>query len=140
MRFEPRVAFTVGGEPLPKSRPRAKAGQRAFTPKPTRDAEKRVAGAFRSTHPGFAPLTGRLMFVVTFYRATRRRVDVDNLVKLCTDALNEVAYVDDEQIEEIHAKRIYGAGDTARTIIRIFEQPELPDDQAGNTEKEMRER
>lgn len=136
MRFEPRVAFVVGGEPIPKGRPRAKAGQRAFTPKRTVDAEKRVAGAFRSTHPGFTPMRGRLMFMATFYRSTRHRVDTDNLVKLCTDALNGIAYADDEQIEEIHARRIYGAGDTARTIIRILEQTDSPASQAADIEKE----
>ncbi|WP_052961594.1 MULTISPECIES: RusA family crossover junction endodeoxyribonuclease [unclassified Leucobacter] len=134
--FEPRVAFVVGGEPIPKGRPRAKAGQRAFTPKRTADAEKRVAAAFRATYPGFAPLTGRLMVVATFYRSTRHRVDTDNLTKLPTDALNGLAYVDDEQIEEIHAKRIYGAGDRARTIIRIFERPDPAASEATEPEKE----
>jgi crossover junction endodeoxyribonuclease RusA len=136
MKFEPRVALVVGGEPIPKGRPRAKAGQRAFTPKRTADAEKRVASAFRTAHPEFVPLTGRLMFMVTFYRSTRHRVDTDNLVKLCTDALNGLAYGDDEQIEELHAKRIYGASERARTIIRIFEQPDSPADPAADPEKE----
>jgi len=120
--YLPRVAFTVAGEPIPKGRPRAKAGQRAFTPKRTVDAEKRVAAAFRAMYPEFKPMTGRLLLVATFYRSTRHRVDADNLVKLCTDALNGVAYVDDEQIEELHAKRVYGAGVDARTVIRLSEQ------------------
>ncbi|PRI11915.1 RusA family crossover junction endodeoxyribonuclease [Leucobacter massiliensis] len=136
MKFKPRAALVVNGEPIPKGRPRAKAGQRAFTPKRTVDAEKRVAAAFAATHPGFAPLKGRLMFIATFYRSTRHRVDTDNLVKLCTDALNGIAYVDDEQIEEIHAKRIYGAGERARTIIRIFEHTDSPAKPAEDTEKE----
>lgn len=76
------------------------------------------------------------MVVVTFYRRTARKVDVDNLVKLPTDALNNLAFVDDEQIEEIHAKRVYGAGDNARTIIRIYELTDSPSAPAGGTEKE----
>lgn len=131
---ELRAGLLVGGEPIPKGRPRAKAGQRAFTPKRTAEAEKRVAGAFRAVHPGFEPLTGRLMLVATFYRATRHRVDLDNLVKLPTDALNGIAYVDDAQIEEIHAKRVYGVGDQARTVLRIYELTDSPGGSAGVTE------
>lgn len=127
--FVPVLAFQVFGEPVPKGRPRSKAGQPAYTPKRTRDAEKRVRDAFIASHPGFVPLTGRLAVQAVFYRATARHVDTDNLLKLCTDALNRVAFVDDEQIEEIRGRRIYGAGDQARTVIRIAqrieEAPEL---------------
>lgn len=118
----PRFAFQIGGEPLPKSRPRAKAGQRSFTPKATRDAEKRVLGAFRAAYPSATPLTGRLLVDAKFYRRTRRGVDVDNLYKLLTDALNEVAYLDDEQIEKFIVERFYGVGDAARTEVRIYEK------------------
>lgn len=118
----PRFAFVVGGEPLPKGRPRAKAGQRSFTPKKTRDAEARVAGAFRGTYPDAAPLTGRLLVIADFFRETRRGVDGDNLLKLLTDGLNKVAYVDDEQIQEFRVRRVYGAGPQARTEVRIYEE------------------
>lgn len=118
----PRFAFQVGGEPLPKGRPRAKAGQRSFTPKATRDAEKRVLGAFRAAYPDAAPLTGRILIDAKFYRRTRRGVDGDNLYKLLTDALNGAAYVDDEQIEKSFTERVYSAGDAARTEVRIFEK------------------
>jgi Holliday junction resolvase RusA-like endonuclease len=113
------LIFVVPGEPLPKGRPRAKAGQQPFTPKATRAAEARVLAAFREQHPGFVPLTGRLVLSAEFHRTTRRRVDTDNLLKLVTDALNRVAFVDDEQIQTITGTRVYGAGEAARTVVRI---------------------
>ena len=121
MTWVPRFALRIGGEPLPKERPRAAQG-RAFTPKRTRDAEKRVLDAFRAAYPDVDPLTGRLLVDVKFFRRTRRGVDLDNLAKLCLDALNGVAYRDDEQIEKAIAERFYGAGDQARTEVRIYEK------------------
>lgn len=121
MTWVPRFALRIGGEPLPKERPRA-AGGRAFTAKRTRDAEKRVLAAFRAAYPDSAPLTGRLLVELRFYRRTRHRCDWDNLAKLTLDALNEVAYVDDEQIEKAIVERFYGAGDQARTEVRIYEK------------------
>jgi crossover junction endodeoxyribonuclease RusA len=113
------IALSIPGEPLPKGRPRAKAGQQPFTPAKTRAAEKHAASWFHASYEGWEPLTGRLSVRATFYRRTMRHVDVDNLLKLVTDALNGVAFVDDEQIEDISATRVYGCGDQARTELRI---------------------
>lgn len=127
MTYKQRVAFVVKGQPLPKGRPRSAPGKPVYTPPETHAAEKKLRAVFEATHPGFTPLEGRLALVAEFHRRTRHRVDTDNLVKLLTDALNGVAYVDDEQFEEMHSKRVYGAGDEARTVVRIYEKdvPEL---------------
>lgn len=113
--------FTAHGEPVPKARPRAKAGQRPFTPQRVVTAERNVRAAFQLAYPDWVPLPRdvRVRVDVAFHRSTRRGVDVDNLVKVATDALNRVAFVDDEQITEIHAYRSYGAGEDARTEVRI---------------------
>ncbi|WP_336653046.1 MULTISPECIES: RusA family crossover junction endodeoxyribonuclease [unclassified Leucobacter] len=122
MTWQPRFAFRAGGEPLPKERPRATKTGRSFTPKRTREAEARVLAAFRAAYPNAEPLTGRLLVEARFYRATRRGVDADNLAKLAMDALNGVAFVDDEQIEKFIVERHYGAGDQARSEVRIYEK------------------
>lgn len=134
--YVPRLAFVVAGEPIPKGRPRSKPGQQAYTPPKTREAEKKVRLAFQSMHPAFVPLTGRLEFHAEFYRATHRYVDCDNLLKLCTDALNRVAFVDDEQIEELSGRRVYGVGTQARTVIRIAEAVQELPELFGDSEKE----
>lgn len=122
MTWVPRFALRIGGEPLPKERPRATKSGRSFTPKRTKDAEKRILAAFRAAYPDAAPLAGRLLVELRFYRRTGRGCDWDNLAKLPLDALNEVAYVDDEQIEKATVERFYGAGDDARTEVRIYEK------------------
>lgn len=122
MTWVARFAFQVGGEPLPKERPRATKTGKSFTPKRTKDAEKRVLGAFRAVYPNAAPLTGRLLVDLKFYRSTQRGCDWDNLAKLPQDALNKVAYLDDEQIEKAIVERSYGAGAEARTEVRIYEK------------------
>lgn len=106
------------GNPKPKQRPRHGQG-RTFTPKETVAAEKRVRDAFKTAYPLFEPTIQTVAFEADFYRATRHSCDLDNLLKLCTDALNKVAFTDDALITEMHGRRFYGAGDNARTVIRI---------------------
>lgn len=52
-----------------------------------------------------APLEGSLRVTVDVYRA-RRAGDLDGYFKGLFDALNGVAYTDDQQIVEIHARRL----------------------------------
>lgn len=115
------IAFLMlAGEPLPKGRPRAKAGQQPFTPPATRAAEKRVREAFVAKYPEWIPLEGLLTVTGEFFRTTMRAVDVDNLLKLVTDALNGIAWVDDSQIDDLRGIRHLGCGAAlARTVIRI---------------------
>lgn len=113
------TSFTVWGEPLPKQRPKFGKG-RAYTPKKTRDAETAVIDAFELACPLWVPTLGNLKVEADFYRKGHRHADTDNLFKLLTDALNGVAYVDDEQISDAHPRRFYGAGDKARTEVRIY--------------------
>lgn len=111
--------FTVWGDPLPKGRPRFGKG-RAYTPQKTRDAETAVVNAFELACPLWSPTTERLQIEVDFYRRTMRKVDADNCLKLVQDALNHVLYIDDEQLDDIHARRFYGHKDKARTEVKVY--------------------
>lgn len=110
--------FTVYGNPKPKQRPRHGQG-RTFTPEETVAAEARVRDAFKTAYPLFEPTIKTVAFEADFYRATRHSCDTDNLLKLCTDALNGIAFSDDRLIADLRGRRFYGAGDNARTVIRI---------------------
>lgn len=119
--MRPVIAFAVAGEPLPKERPRARQGQaQAFTPKRTRDAEKRIRETFKVLYPEWEPLEGELRVLCRFYRSTRRPVDTDNLLKIL-DGVNGVIWVDDKQISDLRGVRVYGAGAEARTEIAVWE-------------------
>lgn len=53
---------------------------------------------------GLTPLTGDLEVVMQINRP-RRRGDIDNVLKNCFDALTGVAFLDDDQIATLEAKR-----------------------------------
>ena len=51
---------------------------------------------------GIQPITGKVAVTLHFYRPIRRG-DLDNRVKVLLDALQGIAYADDNQVNEIHA-------------------------------------
>lgn len=53
---------------------------------------------------GARPVRGEIAVTATYYRP-RRRGDIDGVQKALFDALNGVAWIDDEQIVDFHAKR-----------------------------------
>ena len=114
--------LTIPGQPVPKERPRFGKG-RGYTSKATRDAEARVASSFQEqaglTHTITEPLTGPVKFVARFYRKNNVTADLDNCLKLTSDALNGIAWVDDKQIKKLRAD-YYVDPDEPRTEIEIW--------------------
>lgn len=118
--------ITIPGDPIPKGRPRSGKG-RTYTPKRTRDAEASIIELVDAS--GFAtamPYDGPVSLSVTFWCATRRRTDGDNLMKLVTDAIQrgrrEVGGVimDDSQIEEWYCRVHRGVkGEEPRTYVTV---------------------
>jgi Holliday junction resolvase RusA-like endonuclease len=53
---------------------------------------------------GVTPVSGPVAVFLDVYRP-RRRGDLDNLLKATIDSLNGVAYLDDQQVEQIMAVR-----------------------------------
>ena len=53
---------------------------------------------------GVQPVTGPVAVFLDVYRP-RRRGDLDNILKATLDALNGIAYRDDDQVEQITAQR-----------------------------------
>lgn len=96
------VSFVVPGDPRPKGRPRFGNGF-VHTPRETQRAEHTVKVFARNA--GVRPMQGPVAVELKFYRATKRRCDVDNLAKLVLDALNSVAWRDDDQIAHLTATK-----------------------------------
>lgn len=130
-----KVSFSLPGEPKGKGRPRAVPGidaagelfVRLITPADTRAEEARVRAAFRKAHPDHKPFTGPVLLRFTavfetprsFNRALReaaargelyaiKKPDKDNIEKLIVDALNKIAFADDQQVMGGGIKR-YGS-------------------------------
>ncbi len=134
------ITLVIPGLPKAKGRPRI--GLRgngrpvAFTPAETRTREGVVAALAMAAMAGRAALIGPVEVTVEAVMpipvskskawkedALKGRVfpagrpDLDNLVKLVSDALNGIVWGDDAQIVFLLARKLYGV--TPRTIVRV---------------------
>jgi Holliday junction resolvase RusA-like endonuclease len=122
------VTFTVDGDPVPKGRPRfARRGQfvQTYTDAKTIDYETHVAMKARQAIGASEPLEGALTVflylrygVPTSYSKKRKeaclrgveypkKVDLDNVYKSITDAMQGIVYLNDSQIVEAHITKVY---------------------------------
>jgi Holliday junction resolvase RusA-like endonuclease len=121
--------FTVPGPCIGKQRPRFRRVKNfvtTYTPKETKEYEKKVIKSFNKVAKGkqlegavkaeicmiFEPpksvskqkreemITGRLPYI--------KKIDADNGIKSILDGLNNVAYEDDAIVNEVHAYKMYG--------------------------------
>jgi len=97
--------FTVPGEPVPKARARTTT-HGTYTPERTVHAERVVAWTYWAAAGTTRPdLTGEYSVHAVFRLVHRRHRDTDNMLKLVLDALNGVAWVDDNQVVEVYARK-----------------------------------
>jgi Holliday junction resolvase RusA-like endonuclease len=119
------VRFTVFGEPRSKQRPRV-TRYGAYTPKETLEAEDKIRQVWRSL--GTDKFDYSVLVSIDFFNGNKRRRDLDNMAKLVLDALNEEAYVDDNQIVSLELRKFFCPADRARTEIMLTEVVEWPDE------------
>jgi len=133
------VTFTVDGDPVPKGRPRfARRGQfvQTYTDAKTIDYETQVAMRARHAIGATKPLEGALSVflylrytVPASYSKKRKeaclrgveypkRIDIDNVYKSVTDAMNGIVYLDDSQIVEAHIKKVYAEESGANIMVQ----------------------
>lgn len=107
----------IDGEPKPKGRPRFTRSGHAYTPKETKEAEQVIIDAWEKVNS--PKLDGELLVKCEFHVGTKRRKDLDNMLKLVLDALNKRAFDDDSQIVRIEAcKKLLRL---PKTIIEVHE-------------------
>ncbi|MBC40907.1 MAG: hypothetical protein CML19_01555 [Pusillimonas sp.] len=112
-------SFTVIVERRPKvkARPRHTKGGKVFTPKSTLDEENFVAKAWQEqvgekfTEPVevvlfYSPDETIIHVTTSPHGAKTLRGDLDNYVKLSLDALNGVAWEDDNQVVRLNAVKV----------------------------------
>lgn len=137
-------SFTVPGVPVAKGRPRVtiRGGRpRAYTPEKTEKYENLVRLAFIEKYGETVPASGPITIEIdaffpipkSFSKNKRQRAllgliqkttkpDLDNVQKAILDGLNGVAFADDSQIYEIHARKAFST--TPRADIVITEELE----------------
>lgn len=119
--------LTIPMRAIGKARARV-YGRRAVTPPATAEAEKRIAAEWVAAGlPRMidGPLAlhveavyampaswSRLKRAAGVGRPMRSVPDVDNLAKLALDALNGVAYPDDQHITDLGVSKIWGEADS----------------------------
>ena len=124
--------IVIPGQPKSKGRPRFARG-RVFTPATTLQYERLVAAAARQVIS--EPITGNVQVdILAVYQVPKSwakalqaaaargdimptRPDLDNVIKIILDGMNEVAYLDDQQVHMISAEKRYG--DLAMVEIRL---------------------
>jgi Holliday junction resolvase RusA-like endonuclease len=118
--------LVIPGKPLGKQRVRVPKRGRPYTPDQTVNYEAVVKALYIEKYGMEKPLEGPVMInIVAFYqipksasKARQRgmkdwtirptvRPDIDNVLKIITDALNGVAYLDDKQIIECSVNKCY---------------------------------
>lgn len=115
--------FEFPFKPEPKLRARmGKFG--VYTPEKTKNAELLIKTSALTQLPrGFKALEGPLEIQVAFHvkrpktvakcvRYPIKRPDLDNYIKLVSDALNGLVWKDDSQIWKLHATKVYSDVDS----------------------------
>lgn len=116
------LALTIPAEPRPLARPRVVKG-RTYTPKES-EAHKRLVAfhmkrAMMQRARGVFPMQGPVSVRLDFFLGDKRRVDVDNLAKLCLDAMTLArVWADDSQVVSLTAHK-YGPSASPRTTIAV---------------------
>lgn len=131
------ILITIPGTPVAKGRPKfATRGKfvTAYTPKATKDAENVIS--MEAKKQGVTAFSGPVELWIDFYmpipksvsKRERERLnngphikrpDADNLAKLVLDALNGIAWEDDNQVFKLSIEKLYS--DNPRTEIFIKE-------------------
>ena len=127
--------FIIEGNPVPKGRPRfSRKSGHVYTPKITRDEEARIKNILKREIGKIALKKRPVILTLSFFLKRPKRLlkanpgpiphivrpDLDNLVKLISDASNDILYLDDCEIFKMELEKYYhGLDDRPHTKITI---------------------
>ena len=132
--------FEVIGDIKVKARPRVNTYTcKAYTPENTKDYEMLIKQYFKLKYPRFVPLENRVAVkIIAQFKIPKtvtkkdkalieegllsptKKPDIDNIVKIILDALNKMAFKDDNQITKIEVEKVY-TFDEERVYVKIEE-------------------
>ena len=119
--------FEVIGDIKGKARPRVNTYTcKAYTPTNTKDYEELIKQYFKIKYPKYIPLENRVSVkIVAYFKIPKntskknaenmlkgsisptKKPDIDNIVKIILDALNKMAFKDDNQITKLEIEKKY---------------------------------
>lgn len=120
--------FEVIGEIKGKARPRVNTYTcQVYTPNSTKDYENLIKQYFQIKYPRYVPFENRVAVTIKAYfkvpktttkkdkalieegkLSPTKKPDIDNVVKIVLDALNKMAFKDDNQITKLQVEKLYG--------------------------------
>lgn len=129
-------SFTILGQPVAKGRPKVTRWA-TYTPEKTVNYENLVKWSYIEAHSKSEVFESDLSIDITLFfqipkstskknkelmlqRKIRpsKKPDIDNCIKSITDALNTIAYKDDNQIIEVHAYKYYSDEPRAEVTLK----------------------
>ena len=132
--------FEVPGKITGKGRPRVNTTTAiAYTPTKTKDYEDLIKQYFIMKYRGIKPLDGRLSVTIKAYfgipkNASKKqreemlnnyispvkKPDIDNIAKIILDALNKLAFNDDNQITKLNIEKVYCEEEKVSILIEQY--------------------
>jgi len=123
-----KISLVIPGKPLGKQRPRVLKNGITYTPKETINYETFIKELYVTEYRLAKPMDGPLkMRIVAYFPIPQsasnvkkadmehgfirpaKKPDVDNIVKIISDALNGIAYFDDKQIVSCMVEKYYSS-------------------------------
>ena len=119
--------FEVIGDIKGKARPRVNTYTcQVYTPNTTKDDEELIKQYFKIKYPRYVPLENRVSVkIIAYFKMPKttskkdkdlildgklsptKKPDIDNIVKIILDALNKMAFKDDNQITKLEVEKVY---------------------------------
>lgn len=132
--------FEVPGKIIGKGRPRVNTETViAYTPTKTKDYEELIKQYFIIKYRGVEPLEGRILATIRAFIAfpkncskknreemlsgkvsPTKKPDIDNIAKIVLDALNKLAFKDDNQITRLNIEKIYAEEEKLKIKIEEY--------------------
>lgn len=136
MKYE----FEVPGKITGKGRPRVNTITcTAYTPTRTKEYEDLIKQYFIMKYRGIKPLEGRISVTIKAYfgipkNASKKqreemlnnnispvkKPDIDNIAKIILDALNKLAFNDDNQIIKLSIEKVYSEEEKVSVLIEEY--------------------
>lgn len=132
--------FEVPGKITGKGRPRVNTSTAiAYTPAKTKEYEDLIKQYFIIKYRAIKPLEGRLSVTIKAYFAIPKNTgklkteemlnntispvkkpDIDNIAKIVLDALNKLAFKDDNQITKLNVEKMYSEEEKVLILIEEY--------------------
>ena len=136
MKYE----FEVPGKITGKGRPRVNTITGiAYTPNKTKEYEDLIKQYFIMKFRGIKPLDGRISVTIKAYFSIpkntskakteemlnniispAKKPDIDNIAKIILDALNKLAFNDDNQITKLNIEKMYSEEERVSILIEQY--------------------